>query len=158
MAAVREEALKSKKPFDYDRPIEGLRALDKYTLQFKLEEPQPRFLHTLATGDLFGAVAREVVEAYADQTMSKPVGTGPFRLVEWRRSSKIVLEKNPTYRERFYDAEPNPDDAEGQALLHSLQRSAVADDRSCRDSHHRRTAATLAGVPEPAAGLSRTHR
>ena len=117
MAAVREEALKSKKPFDYDRPVEGLRTLDKYTLQFKLEEPQPRFLHTLATGDLFGAVAREVVEAYADQIMSKPVGTGPFRLVEWRRSSKIVLEKNPTYRERFYDAEPNPDDAEGQALL-----------------------------------------
>ena len=59
MAAVRDEALTSKKPFDYDRPVEGLRALDRYTLQFKLEEPQPRFLHTLATGDLFGAVARE---------------------------------------------------------------------------------------------------
>ncbi len=113
---MRDEALKSKKPFDYDRPVEGLRALDRYTLQFKLEEPQPRFLHTLATGDLFGAVAREVVEAYGDdQIMSKPVGTGPFRLAEWRRSSRIVLERNPTYRERFYDAEPNPDDAEGQA-------------------------------------------
>ena len=73
MAAVRDEALKSKKPFDYDRHVEGLRALDRYTLQFKLEEPQPRFLHTLATGDLFGAVAREVVEAYADQIMSKPL-------------------------------------------------------------------------------------
>lgn len=117
MAAVREEALKSKKPFDYDRPVEGLRALDRYTLQFTLEESRPRFLQTLATGDLYGALAREVVEAYGDQIMSKPVGTGPFRLVEWRRSSRIVLEKNPTYREHFYEAEPNAEDAEGQALL-----------------------------------------
>ena len=117
MATVRDEALKSKKPFDYDRPVDGLLALDKYTVQFKLEEPRPRFLHILATGDLYGAVAREVVETYGDQIMSKPVGTGPFRLVEWRRSSRIVLEKNPTYRELSYDAEPNADDAEGQALL-----------------------------------------
>ena len=64
------------------------------------------FCIPLAMGDLFGAVAREVVEAYGDQIMSNPVGTGPFRLAEWRRSSRIVLERNPTYRERFYDAEP----------------------------------------------------
>jgi ABC-type transport system substrate-binding protein len=117
MAALRDEAQKSKQPFDYDQPVAGLRALDKYTIQITLEESRPRFLHVLATGDLYGAVAREVIEAYGDQIMSKPVGTGPFRLIEWRRSSKIVLEKNPTYRERFYDAEPNADDAEGQALL-----------------------------------------
>jgi ABC-type transport system substrate-binding protein len=49
--------------------------------------------------------------------MDHPVGTGPFRLAEWRRSSRIVLAKNPTYREHFYDAEPNDDDAEGHALL-----------------------------------------
>ena len=125
MAAVRDEALKSKGPFDYDRPVEGLRALDKYTVQFKLEESRPRFLHTLATGDLYGAVAREVVEAYGDQIMSKPVGTGPFRLVEWRRSSRIVLERNPTYRELFYAAEPNADDAEGLGAAEALQRPAL---------------------------------
>jgi len=49
--------------------------------------------------------------------MAHPVGTGPFRLVQWRRSSFIALERSPTYRERFYDAEPAADDAEGQALL-----------------------------------------
>ena len=66
MAALREAALKEKKPFDYDREVEGLRALDRYTIQFRFEEPQPRFLQTIAGGDLFGAVAREVVEAYGD--------------------------------------------------------------------------------------------
>ena len=37
--------------------------------------------------------------------MEHPVGTGPFRLAEWRRSSRIVLERNPSYREEFYDEE-----------------------------------------------------
>ncbi len=30
--------------FDYDQPIEGLRVLDRYTFQFKLGVPQPRFM------------------------------------------------------------------------------------------------------------------
>jgi ABC-type transport system substrate-binding protein len=121
MAALREQALKSRRPFDYDTPVEGLRALDRYTIQFRVERPLPRFLQTLASGDLYGAVAREVVEAYGDAIPGHPVGTGPFRLAEWRRSSKIVLERNPTYREVVYDAEPAADDAEGQALLARLK-------------------------------------
>ncbi|MGH6623257.1 MAG: ABC transporter substrate-binding protein, partial [Burkholderiaceae bacterium] len=117
LIALREAALKSKQPFAYDTPIEGLRALDRYTIQFRFERPLPRFLQTLAGGDLYGAVAREVVEAYGDEIPAHPVGTGPFRLAEWRRSSKIVLVRNPTYREIYYDAEPGADDVEGQALL-----------------------------------------
>lgn len=118
---LRQEALKSKTPFDYDKEVEGLRALDRYTVQFRLKEPRPRFIYTLAAGDLFGAVAREVIEAYAGQTMEHPVGTGPFRLVQWRRSSQIVLERNPNFRELTYDAQPAADDAEGQAVLAKLK-------------------------------------
>jgi ABC-type transport system substrate-binding protein len=117
LAEQREQALASKQPFDYDTPIAGLQALDRYTLRFRLAAPRPRFLETLATGDLYGAVAREVVERYGADIPAHPVGTGPFRLAQWRRSSLIVLERNPGYRERFYDAEPAADDAEGQALL-----------------------------------------
>lgn len=117
LAALRDKALKEKKPFDYDTEIEGLRALDRYTIQYKLEEPRPRFLDSLAASDLFGAVAREVVEKYGEAIPAHPVGTGPFRLVQWRRSSLIVLERNPHYREVLYDAEPAADDAEGQAIL-----------------------------------------
>ncbi len=117
LGPLRERALKSREPFDYDTPVEGLRTLDRYTLQFRFELPQPRFLQSLTGGDLWGAVAREVVEAYGDTIQAHPVGTGPFRLGEWRRSSRIVLERSPTYREVLYDAEPNADDAEGQELL-----------------------------------------
>jgi ABC-type transport system substrate-binding protein len=115
---LRKRALDEKKPFDYDREIDGVRALDRYTIRFAVRDPRPRFvMSTLAASDLFGAVAREVVEFYGDQIESHPVGTGPFRLKQWRRSSLIVLERNPEFREMFYDAEPAADDAEGQALV-----------------------------------------
>ena len=118
LAALRERALKDNVAFDYDRELEGLRALDRYTIQYKLEQPRPRFVESLLTShDLFGAVAREAVEAYGEEISAHPVGSGPFRLAQWRRSSLIVLEKNPAYREVLYDAEPAADDAEGQALL-----------------------------------------
>ena len=119
LAALRQNALDTKKPFDYDRPIDGARALDRYTVQFRVEDPRPRFQESLAASDIFGAVAREVVEFYGDQADAHPVGTGPFRLVlaEWRRSSRIVFERSPDFREMFYNAEPAADDAEGQALL-----------------------------------------
>ena len=118
---LRERAIATKTPFDYETPVEGLRALDRYTLQFKLKAPRPRLVFQLADSSTVGAVAREVIEAYPGDTMAHPVGTGPFRLAEWRRSSRIVLARNPGYREVLYDAEPNADDAEGQALLQRMR-------------------------------------
>ncbi|MEO7055319.1 MAG: ABC transporter substrate-binding protein [Caldimonas sp.] len=117
LAQLRKTALDSRQPFDYEREIEGVRAIDRYTIRFTLEEPRPRFAENLAASDIFGAVAREVVEFYGDQVDGHPVGTGPFKLVQWRRSSLIVFEKSADFREMFYDAEPAEDDAEGQALV-----------------------------------------
>jgi ABC-type transport system substrate-binding protein len=121
LAGLRERALKDPAPFNYDTEIEGLRALDRYTLQFKLEEPRPRFIEVLALGQSMGAMAREVVEFYGDKVTEHPVGTGPFRLAQWRRSSLIVLERNPGFRQVPWDADPTPDDAEGQAIKQRLK-------------------------------------
>lgn len=108
MEALRDQATKTGK-FDYDLEIEGLRALDKYTVQFKLGEVRPRFLEGLTDPGIFGIVAREVVEAYGDRIMEHPVGTGPFQLSEWRRSSKITLVRNPNYRDDYFEATPPAD-------------------------------------------------
>ena len=117
LGELRQAAIDSKKPFDYERTIEGVQALDRYTVRFTMKEPRPRLIETLAGSDLYGAVAREVVEFYGDKIEAHPVGTGPFKLVQWRRSSFIALERSPDFREMFYDAEPAADDAEGQALV-----------------------------------------
>ncbi|MBK7262681.1 MAG: bicyclomycin resistance protein [Rubrivivax sp.] len=122
LAELRKQAQSRKKPFDYDQAIEGLVALDRYTVRFRVASPRPRFITgVLASSDLVGAVAREVVEAYGDNIPAHPVGTGPFRLVQWRRSSFIALERNPDYRDLRYDASPAADDAEGQAILQRLK-------------------------------------
>ena len=113
---LRQQALQNKAKFDYDREVEGIRAIDRHTIQFRFTSPRPRFIYTLASDGLFGAVAREVIEAYDGKTMEHPVGTGPFKLGPWRRSSLIVLDRNPGYREHAYDLQPNADDAEGQAI------------------------------------------
>ena len=98
--------------------IEGLRALDRYTMQFTARASRGRASsRPWPAATCSARVAREVVEFYGDQIGAHPVGTGPFRLKQWRRSSRIVLERNPDFREMLYDAEPAADDAEGQAIL-----------------------------------------
>jgi ABC-type transport system substrate-binding protein len=120
LAERRRAAVQGKQAFDYRPAIAGLQAPDRYTLRFRLDAGRPRFAQLLAdTGT--AAVAREVIEAHGELSMQHPVGTGPFRLAEWRRASRIVLERNPGFREVVYDAEPAADDAEGQALLARLK-------------------------------------
>jgi ABC-type transport system substrate-binding protein len=105
---------------DYDAPLEGLKALDRYTWQIKLTKPIYTFIYNLADCRISCAVAREVVEHYSDDVGSHPVGTGPYRLTAWKRSSKMTFEVNPDYREEYYEAHPAEDDADGQATLKKL--------------------------------------
>ena len=114
MEAAVERARKSGK-FDYDAPIPGVEIVDRYTLRIRLSKPDYNFLYILAMPNI-GAQAREVVEAYGSDIGAHPVGTGPFRLAEWKRSSRIVLERNPNFREAYYEAEPPADDPVSQQL------------------------------------------
>ena len=100
--------------YDYDAPVEGIEVVDRYTLRLRLTQPDYTFLYVLATPPS-SALAREVVERYAGDVGAHPVGTGPFRLAEWKRASKIVLEANPGFRAQRFDAAPGGD-AELQAI------------------------------------------
>ncbi len=92
---------------NYDTPVEGIKALDKYTLQLTLTAGNYNFLQILAM-PAFGAVAREAIEAYASNTNAKPVGTGPYTLKEWKPGSKIVLEANPNFRKLVLNGQTLP--------------------------------------------------
>jgi ABC-type transport system substrate-binding protein len=118
--ALRKAALAGA-PFDYDREVAGLRALDRYTFQVRLERPAPRFVDRLADPATAGAVAREVVEAYGDRITEHPVGTGPFVLARWQRSSLIALDRNPGFREQIYDEEAPAGDAVAQKAVQALR-------------------------------------
>jgi peptide/nickel transport system substrate-binding protein len=92
-------------PFDYDAPVAGLQTPDRYTLVIRLNQPDRNFLYVLAF-PVTGAVAREVIEAYGDESAAHPVGSGPFFLKRYVRSSKIVLGANPGYRGKVWDFDP----------------------------------------------------
>ncbi len=121
MDELRRAAEKPGASFNYDKEVEGIRALDRYTIQFKMPETRPRFIYRLADSGIFGAVAREVVEKYGDKIMEHPVGTGPFKLDQWTRSSKMSFIRNPNFREEYYEAEPPADDARSQAIYQQMK-------------------------------------
>ncbi|WP_077036830.1 ABC transporter substrate-binding protein [Pelomonas sp. KK5] len=120
LSELRAEAQKTKKPFDYDRPVEGLQQVDRYTYRVRTAQANPRLIYWFADV-MMGAVAREVVEAYGpDHIMEHPVGTGPWQLAEWRRSSRVAFTKNPNYREVFYDETP-PADADPRLIAEAAR-------------------------------------
>ena len=98
--------------FDYDAALAGLEIVDRYTLRIRLVRPDFAFAYVLAM-PATAAVAREVVAAYGNDVGAHPVGTGPYRLAEYKRSSRIVLEANAGYRADVFAerAGDNPADA-----------------------------------------------
>lgn len=97
-----EAANKKGGKFDYDKPFEGIKALDRYTLQFNLKRPDfliPQILAMPATSGM----AREVIEKYGEDVDAHPVGTGAYQLRTWERRNRIVLEANPNYRGYRYE-------------------------------------------------------
>jgi len=118
---VVDAARKAGAKFDYDAPIEGLQTPDKYTLVIRLAHPDYTLLERLA-GLPSMAVAREVVDASGADIMRHPVGTGPYRLKEWRPASRVVLEANPNYRKVVF---PENADAPQQELVRSMRGKAL---------------------------------
>lgn len=88
---------------DYDRPTNGLVAVDRHTLRIRLTRPYPQLLDTLAQG-YSAVVPREAVERYGAEFAMRPVGSGPFRLVSFD-TSRILLERNPKFRQEPVDLE-----------------------------------------------------
>jgi len=107
---------KSKADVDYSREIEGLQTPDDYTLVIKLKKPWPQLLGTALADRVTAPVAKEAVDFYGQDIVSHPVGTGPFKLKEWRRGSYIELVRNENFRGEAYPSEGEPGDAQAGYL------------------------------------------
>ena len=127
VVGAAEAAARARKQnrFDYDAPIEGLKTLDRYTFQVKLKASNYVFIYNFADCRIACAVAREVAEKYGSDIGSHPVGTGPYRLVFWKRTAKMVFERNRNYREEYFHAEPPADDPDGQVALAQMKGKRV---------------------------------
>ena len=115
-------AAKTTGKFDYNAKIAGLEAVDRYTLRIRLKQPDYGLSYVLAH-EPTSAVAREVIEAYADESgraMSNPVGTGAYKLANWVRSSKISLAANQDYRGFVWEFKAGSD-AEDAVLVREMK-------------------------------------
>ena len=113
--------------FDYDAEVQGLRAVDRYSLRLELVQPDYTLFELLDSAAL-RAVAREVIEKYADasgRAMHNPVGTGPYRLKEWQPGHRIVLEANPGFREERFPPAPANADAAIKAVADSMKGKRI---------------------------------
>ncbi len=92
--------------------IEGLKVLDKYTIQIQLTESQVPFVQLLAIA-WAKIVPREGIERLKDRFGIRPIGTGAFKIAEWIPNERIVLEANPEY----FEGRPYLDHVEYQVFL-----------------------------------------
>jgi ABC-type transport system substrate-binding protein len=96
-AAVNlEPVLGSKAVIDGKRTdLAGVKVLDEHTVAISLQHPAAYFLVELAG---ISVVCREAIERTGGQIdVHSAVGTGPFRLIEYRPQTRVVLEADPGY-------------------------------------------------------------
>ena len=87
--------------------------------------------------------------------MEHPVGTGPFRLAQWRRSSRSCSSATRASATSSTTSSPPPTTPMARPPSRSFKGRRAADDRPRRGQHHRGAAAALAGVPQRRAGPHR---
>jgi peptide/nickel transport system substrate-binding protein len=101
-AAVRfsfERALRAQPPARWATVVSvplAIEVVDALTLDAVTREPYGALLHVLAMA-YTGIVSPAAVQRLGEAFSRAPVGTGPFRFVEWRTNTRVILERNPDY-------------------------------------------------------------
>ncbi|MCB1956975.1 MAG: ABC transporter substrate-binding protein [Rhodocyclaceae bacterium] len=103
--------------------LEGVELIDRYTYRIRLQGTYPQFLYWLAM-PFFAPVPFEAERFYSAPGLAErnfsldwwPVGSGPYMLVENDPNSRMVLARNPNYREDRYPCEGDPEDREAGLL------------------------------------------
>lgn len=78
------------------KEVSGLRVINPTRLEIRLKERFPPFLGLLAMPTAY-VVPREDVERWGDDFGSHPVGSGPYRLTEWKQGRGLRLDANNGY-------------------------------------------------------------
>lgn len=128
-----------------EQDIVGIKAVDEHTLRIRLNRPFPQFQFVLAM-HVYAPIPHEVIGYYVERENGgveipiaartpeitdyrSAVGTGPYILTEWVKAGRIVLERNPDFREDFYPSEGGPGDEEAGLLADAGKRVPFVDVR-----------------------------
>lgn len=98
--------------------LDGVRAIDRYTLEIRIRGKYPQFINWLSMA-FFAPVPWEAEAFYANEEFRKnnislatwPVGTGPYMLERSLQNREHVLKRNPNFRMEPYPCSGEPDDA-----------------------------------------------
>ncbi|MCX7623015.1 MAG: ABC transporter substrate-binding protein [Thermomicrobium sp.] len=76
--------------------VQAVRAIDPRTVEIVLKEPYAPFLANVAI-HAASIVSPAAVQKYGRDFSKNPVGTGPFKFVEWKPGVEVILERNPNW-------------------------------------------------------------
>ena len=76
--------------------VDKITAVDEFTVQIRLKTAYAPFIYTIAITS-FAIVSPTAVKKSGDNYFNNPVGTGPFKFVQWDKKDKIVLVANDDY-------------------------------------------------------------
>jgi len=82
--------------------VADLKALDKYTVEMRLKEKSAIVLISLAVPNNFGAIyPKEIAEKFPPEIKATEyIGTGPFKLAEWKPDQYIRMVRFEEYKSR----------------------------------------------------------
>jgi len=81
---------------------ESVKALDDYTVQLTLKTPNALLFTTARGLTQIAVVPREAVEQLGKDLALNPIGSGPFKFVEYKPDESLTLERNDLYWKRPY--------------------------------------------------------
>jgi peptide/nickel transport system substrate-binding protein len=90
---MKQKEIKWSEKFDF---VKDVKKIDDYTVAISTEEPSPLLLRVVAT--FWGMIPPKYYNEKGLQGfLNHPIGTGPFRFVEWKKGDRLIYEANPTY-------------------------------------------------------------
>lgn len=77
--------------------LSGFKIVDPSTVEVTLKQPNSAFLFDLNNNCMSVVPKQEVIDAGADWGIKTVIGTGPFKLKEWKTGEQVTYERNPDY-------------------------------------------------------------